>query len=903
MPNITFDLHELDGKGIKADTFLRQVRTDEATAKVALPQVGDLELEVPPFFIQKSKKGWKIVNPLTAVRNLATRKGRLSVNIKRTNVEDPNLKVDNGTQAPTLGDFSKADRERIIGYFRAVQRGEHTQYTTKNKPRGFPATLYKNARKAGLTEDPNTKTYRKNAVKAKPPPKGRQPRSTPQRVVEVRQPSPAPSVASSRKTKSSANSPLPSLPSLAKSSSTRARSSSESSIESGSSSSSSSSEEETKRERYERLGSELDIEKSVNILDDNRVPYKKGKRNDDKYFSAGVIGYFPKELFDTDTDIELILFLNDLELSARDYADHEDKHPDDPYSLNKSTIRKWEHLAFESNNKRIPIEVQHAVQQFLTEAGGYDYDEKEDELTPTKVFRKALEKYGKGKGKGLEDTDSDTDDEKGTGLYDNLKTFLKPRTPAETYKKAKDLGHKVIHGRNDYPPSAKAIIDKYRDNVVEHVELHRTPLPSLYTNILKVWTKGETERRLKEQPKDTLFHISMWVKVSGGQTILVEKNEVIHLKVNPKRGKEEETQAVPSPPQGLKFGEMFDKTLDQVGADVMFSYSAKDNNCGNFIEKILRANGMDSPQTHDFIGQDTQTILKGFPILNKIINNLTDTAGRANVIMEGGSANAHIEGLGFREDFVNFVRRIRGQNARIAPPVAEAEGQPVRVEAQNVMPIHEAEQYEGTDADIHAYNTANEYRILSNTISFHTEPRVYPPLTSPRSLTTLRGLNPPQRSSTAPRSLNSLNSSISPNSVMNYYYGNLEYRPPVGVLSFAPENVSPLSTPRDFAEAKQREEKDKILSYGRPRTPSDTDFGFPSPDDYSTGSFDNYSLGTRGRGYGLYGGNFYQYKKYEDMTPQEKAEYEVKQSRENVERGNAYLKQTGASYIPQFYYW
>jgi hypothetical protein len=52
---------------------------------------------------------------------------------------------------------------------------------------------------------------------------------------------------------------------------------------------------------------------------------------------------------------------------------------------------------------------------------------------------------------------------------------------------------------------------------------------------------------------------------------------------------------------------------------------------------------MDSQATHDFIGQDAKAILKGFPSLRKFMNTLTDTAGRANVLLEGGD----IEGKGF----------------------------------------------------------------------------------------------------------------------------------------------------------------------------------------------------------------------------------------------------------------
>jgi hypothetical protein len=311
------------------------------------------------------------------------------------------------------------------------------------------------------------------------------------------------------------------------------------------------------------------------------------------------------------------------------------------------------------------------------------------------AYNTAIERNPKlGKGLKESDTDSNSDsdsdsDNEGGALWDSVKSFVKPIVkretdkihaithPVETYSKTSDFGSKLIHGRKDYPPSAKAIIDKYANNTVEHVELHRKPLPSLYTNIMNVWTKGETNKRLAEQPKDTLFHISMWVRVSGGTTILVEKNEVIHLQVNPKLAKEEEIQVAPSPPAGLKFKDMFDKTLAKVGPENMFSYSARDNNCGNFIEYILNANGMSSQATNDFIGQDTKTIMKGFPILNKTLNNLTDTAGRANVLIEGG---------GVMDDLMRLMRRIRGQDARVGTRPPQTRDQITQATAQTPAP-------------------------------------------------------------------------------------------------------------------------------------------------------------------------------------------------------------------------
>ena len=201
--------------------------------------------------------------------------------------------------------------------------------------------------------------------------------------------------------------------------------------------------------------------------------------------------------------------------------------------------------------------------------------------------------------------------------------------------KVVDIAEKVIKGRDGYSPSVTAIIEKFADQEVKSIELHRKVLSTVYTGLLNVLTLGEFNKRLKDQPKDKLFHISMWVKLANGKTVLVEKNEVINMKVNPKKEKEEEVQPAGAVPTGLKFGEMLDKTQNQMGGKY-FTYSARDNNCGNYIEGVLKANGMNTADTHAFIGQDAKAILKGYPRISKVMNTITDIAGRANVVVEGG---------------------------------------------------------------------------------------------------------------------------------------------------------------------------------------------------------------------------------------------------------------------------
>lgn len=203
-----------------------------------------------------------------------------------------------------------------------------------------------------------------------------------------------------------------------------------------------------------------------------------------------------------------------------------------------------------------------------------------------------------------------------------------------------DIAKKLMYGRNDeYQPKTKVVLDKYQNDIITHIELHRNPLNSLYMGLLHLWTADESRRRLKEQPKDKLFHISMWVTLQSGKVLCVEKNEAIAIYENPKKAKEEEIQPVPNPPSNLTLGEMLSKTQQLMG-DRYFRYSAMHNNCGNYIEAILKANGMATPETNNFIGQDAVAILQGYPTLRKVLNTITDIASRTGVVLQGAGPGA-----------------------------------------------------------------------------------------------------------------------------------------------------------------------------------------------------------------------------------------------------------------------
>jgi hypothetical protein len=741
---------------VKAITF------DLDGGDLKVPVVGQYELNLPPYFATKTKKGWKLLNPITTIRNLAKRNKELVVDLNRSPSSlEPEIAEEEGVDMPSIEDFNPTDQKKLRRWeANKNKQGVYPKTDKPIRPRGRPAFLPKNARLQGLTYKKGTKHYGDNLNKKKkpepesesdeehydePPP----PPSPPQSDSESSSESESEEEEEKRprgRPKSKATLEKERKAKEAKEAEEKRKADAEK-FERERPAREKAQKEKEERERQQRIKEQEErqqkfrdernehrekrsmegqdtrtkekealrrkedarkyaIEQEPKIMSaplpkHKSIPADLFKRFD--YWGGSRINVEPKdgkEITDKeweslpDTIIDMTYFKGD-----EDIEGDKDPHPQSFTLYKKIPPKHSEHkgmnvyeydfyfreylkgeLKHERNASYNPQTKQRKADitptpdlgrlldnyAVIKEGKYHQKTQLEDLPAGLKEFIKrrimkqrglrveALHEKGRGLSGGLnpnrtndqDDSDAEGGDDyddgrdgKTTGgsIFSGLLSKVKSLVinPIEAVvNKVGDIGNKVIHGRMDYPPSAKAIIDKYGDQQVQGVSLHRLVLPSVYTGILSLWTGGETARRLKEEPKDKLFHISMWVKLPNA-VILCEKNEVIHLKVNPTKAKEEEEQDAPTP-SNTTFRELLEKGRASVGDEKFFSYSAKSNNCGNWIEYILRANGIENQGTKDFIGQDAHKILEGFPRLRRTLNTLTDIAGRANVVLEGG---------------------------------------------------------------------------------------------------------------------------------------------------------------------------------------------------------------------------------------------------------------------------
>lgn len=225
------------------------------------------------------------------------------------------------------------------------------------------------------------------------------------------------------------------------------------------------------------------------------------------------------------------------------------------------------------------------------------------------------------------------------GKINLKKTFNKIGDKIEdVYNNTVQYGKAVIYGRNDYPPKVREILKNIGSQKIKSISIKRTPVSDLLTGALSFFSLGKFGKRL-ERSFDELFHLFIEITLENGQKVLLEKNEVINMDLNPSSKPDTETKQITSQIPNITFDEMLNNTEKYMGKQKYFSYSAKDNNCQDFILSFLKSNNIGDENDFSFVKQDTKQLFKNLPSLRKLSNTITTIGAKANTIIEGAGIN------------------------------------------------------------------------------------------------------------------------------------------------------------------------------------------------------------------------------------------------------------------------
>ena len=243
--------------------------------------------------------------------------------------------------------------------------------------------------------------------------------------------------------------------------------------------------------------------------------------------------------------------------------------------------------------------------------------------------------------------DSDSDME-GEGLWDSVRGLAKSasdkakstmntigNTANNTINTIKDVAHKVWTGDTGMPPNVQNILNQYGNQLISKIDIVRNPVGDALVGALSVVSRGKFGNNLKNAPYDKLYHLKIVITLQDGTRVSMEKVERVNLVVNPQPVKDE--QGIPTTLNGkqLTLGQLYDNAKNYMGGK-FYPYSARDNNCQNFILSVLQASGIGNQQDYEFVKQDTKQLFGEDSFLRKASNTVTDIGARFNVLQQGG---------------------------------------------------------------------------------------------------------------------------------------------------------------------------------------------------------------------------------------------------------------------------
>ena len=581
---------------------------------VNMPIMGQQSIAIPEFFATPTKNGYKLVNPMTQERNLSKRGHQLSIRLIRKPVEHMIL-MEHSTEPISLAKFSKKDRAIIDKHFDVIEQHKHKDVgdiplskKVEVKERGRPETLPANIRINRERDDMRMEDYEAPYV----PPKIR-------RV--ARMAPPAPPALKRRTTMKPQHKPKPNIrmeieefpmPEVASLASQQPKPA----------------ERQAKKTSQEITDIIADIQ---DWADDYRDGFSEAQARELTKKITAIKGVLPSgwRKYSPDKQLELIgeVYKKNMEPKKRGVkAVKEGAEWDKKRAGNRASYHK------KKAEKKDPRDQgqEEAEREVWEKVFGKD-----------RPFEKGVGKFAKGKGIN----------EMVAKLGKSARSVGNKLLGEKTTAKIEQYGNAVAFGRNDYPPKVRDLLSRYGNDMITSAEIRRSPVPSLISSALNAVSLGAFKKNMANAPYDSLFHLQFAFTTASGK-FLVEKNEVINMDKDPVMPPKTEVKPV-TPMPLISLQHLMDATKAYMG-DKMFGYSARDNNCQDFVMAILNGNNIGNEQDRAFTKQPTSQLFEGLTTLNRVSNAVTNLGADINTITTGAGIDKdweHIKWGSFTKQF------------------------------------------------------------------------------------------------------------------------------------------------------------------------------------------------------------------------------------------------------------
>ena len=195
------------------------------------------------------------------------------------------------------------------------------------------------------------------------------------------------------------------------------------------------------------------------------------------------------------------------------------------------------------------------------------------------------------------------------------------------FERLKKTTKALIYGRENISPNVDKFMRDHGDEPLLEMIISRNVVSSILTGSMKLLSSQFREK----MGSDKLYHLKLLIRTTYSN-VSIEKNEVITISPY-QMNYQAENLYVHFPP-GITINILLENTRNEMGNSFL-TYSARDNNCQNFVLSLLQSNGLSNERNILFTKQSTTGLFS--TEMRKFTNTITDIAGKIDIIREGGN--------------------------------------------------------------------------------------------------------------------------------------------------------------------------------------------------------------------------------------------------------------------------
>lgn len=215
-------------------------------------------------------------------------------------------------------------------------------------------------------------------------------------------------------------------------------------------------------------------------------------------------------------------------------------------------------------------------------------------------------------------------------------SILSDYNPITRAKSTLNGARMALFGQDDYTAPVKKVLEMYGNQKIQSMVLVRSPVEKVLVSAMDAVSFGNFKKKMEQNDFDTLYHLQVDITLANRVVVRTEKVEVVNLEVGTTQKSGQEEKEVVDNMQRITLKQLLENCRKRMGKN-FFTYSAKSNNCQDYLLNLFQASNIGTQEDYDFIKQDTKALFKNQDGLRKVSNSLTGIGAKFNILTKGGS--------------------------------------------------------------------------------------------------------------------------------------------------------------------------------------------------------------------------------------------------------------------------